>query len=382
MIDFDKKVNRSGTGAVKWDWYKDRDILPMWVADMDFTSPPAVIEALKQRAEHGVFGYTWHTRELVDVIIERLHRLYQWQVQPEWIVWLSGLVSGLNVTCRAIGEHGDSVVTTIPVYPPFLSAPQNQDRTLATFMMAKNNGDWQFDLDAFEKAISPTSCLFILCNPHNPLGRIFTRNELLNVAEVCEKHDLIICSDEIHCDLLLDRDKSHIPTATLAPEIAERTITLMAPSKTFNIAGLGLSFAIISNEGLRKKFERAKQGIVPYPNLFGYTAALAAYKEGHVWLQQVLDYLRENARIVYERINGLSGLFTTPVEATYLAWIDARHLPIENAHKFFENAGVGLSDGREFNGPGYLRLNFGCPRRMLADALDRMSDAIQRLESA
>ena len=199
MTNFDKLPARSGSGSVKWDWYKDkdRDILPMWVADMDFESPPAVLDALRQRVDHGVFGYTWQTQELVDVVIARMKSLYDWDVQPEWLVWLSGLVSGLNVTCRAVGDVGDDVLTSIPIYPPFLSAPKNQYRTLSKFAMVKNGERWEIDFDAFEKAVTPKTKMFILCNPHNPLGRIFAKDELLRVAEMCEKHDLIICSDEI-----------------------------------------------------------------------------------------------------------------------------------------------------------------------------------------
>lgn len=381
MTNFDTPVARFGTGAIKWDWFKDkdRDIIPMWVADMDFQSPPAVIDALKARAEHGIFGYTWHTPELVQVVVERLQKLYKWQVHPEWLIWLPGLVSGLNVTCRAVGEIGDDVITSIPIYPPFLSAPKNQHRSLSKFAMIKQNDRWEMDFEAFENAITPKTKLFILCNPHNPLGRIFSKDELFAVARVCEKHDMIICSDEIHCDLLLDVDKPHIPTAALAPDIAERTIILMAPSKTFNIAGLGLSFALIPNEKLRKRFQQAMQGIVPHPNLFGYTAALAAFQHGGEWLTALLDYLRDNERIVQERIQQIPGLETTHVQATYLAWIDARELPTEGPHKFFLEAGVGLSNGLEFNGRGFVRLNFGCPRTMLIEALDRMQHAVEKL---
>ncbi|MBN1464347.1 aminotransferase class I/II-fold pyridoxal phosphate-dependent enzyme, partial [candidate division KSB1 bacterium] len=268
------------------------------------------------------------------------------------------------------------VVTTIPIYPPFLSAPRNQGRTLSTFAMIRNGERWEFDWAAFAKAITARTRLFILCNPHNPLGRIFSREELLRLAEICLQHDLIICADEIHCDLLLERDRPHLPMATLSPEIADRTITLMAPSKTFNIAGLGLSFAVIPNAQLRGRFEEAMRGIVPHPNLFGYTAALAAYRDGQEWLRELLDYLRDNARIVQDRINCMPGLTTTPVAATYLAWIDARQLGVRNPQSFFEAAGVGLSDGREFDGPGFLRLNFGCPRAMLTKALGRMERAI------
>ena len=305
--NFDQIINRQGTGAVKWDLYRGQDILPMWVADMDFKSPPAVIEALQRRVEHGVFGYTSAPEELTAIIVERLDRLYGWKVEPEWIVWLPGLVCGLNVVCRAVGRRGDGVLTQTPIYPPFLSAPKNQDRVVQTCRMVQQGGRWEIDFDDMRRAVNDSTKLYILCNPHNPCGRIFSKSELEQVAEFVLKNDLVLCSDEIHCDLLLD-DKPHLPIATLSPEIAERTITLMAPSKTYNIAGLGLSFAVISSPQLRAQAAAAKQGIVPWPNALSYTAALAAYQQGNVWLHELLNYLRLNRNLVERNINALQGL--------------------------------------------------------------------------
>jgi cysteine-S-conjugate beta-lyase len=351
----------------------------MWVADMDFISPPAVLEALMARVQHGVFGYTLAPDELITVVVERLFDLYQWSIEPEWIVWLPGLVCGLNVVCRAVGKAGDAVLTQRPIYPPFLSAPKNQGRVVQTCNIIQQEGRWQIDFNDMQQAITPATKLYILCNPHNPCGRIFSREELAQVAEIYLRRDLVLCSDEIHCDLLLDGDKKHLPIATLSPEIADRTITLMAPSKTFNIAGLGLSFAVIPNKKLRGQVVEAKQGIVPWPNALSYTAALAAYREGEEWLQELLDYLRVNRDIVERRINAMRGLSCAHVEATYLAWIDVRPLGLENPHQFFEKAGVGLSNGEEFGGTGFLRLNFGCTRSMLEEALNRMEQAVNSL---
>jgi len=375
---FDIELNRRDTGSIKWNKYKDQTILPMWVADMDFRSPEPVIKALQQRVQHGVFGYTGPTEELVGMIIDRLEKKYHWKVEPDWLVWLPGLVSGLNICCRAVGSSGDKVVTTIPVYPPFLSAPDNMERTLTTSNMVLNQTRWEFDWDRLQTSLDSRSKLFLLCNPHNPLGRIFSEQELRQLAEICVKFDMVICSDEIHCDLILDKHKRHIPFATLSPDIAERTITLMSPSKTFNIAGLGLSFVVISNERLRHSFIKAKQGIVPYPNLMGYTAAYAAYNDGGPWLNNLLDYLSVNSRLVYDRIQSTS-LSTSPVEATYLAWIDARSLELDDPYHYFEKAGIGFSNGAEFGAPGFLRLNFGCPRSMLKAALERVEEAIKSL---
>jgi cystathionine beta-lyase len=217
----------------------------------------------------------------------------------------------------------------------------------------------------------------LLCSPHNPTGRVFTRSELLRLAEICERHRLVICSDEIHCDLVLDPDKVHLPTAALAGEIAERTITLMAPSKTYNIPGLGCAFAVISQPQLRKAFKAAMAGIVPEVNLMGFAGALAAYRHGGAWRSALLAYLAANRDRVLEAIANMPGLSASHIEATYLAWIDAREVGAGDPAAFFEAAGVGLSDGREFGGPGFVRLNFGCPRATLDEALGRMERALR-----
>ncbi len=346
---------------------------------MDFASPPAVIEVLHQRIDHGVFGYTTAPEELTETIISTLQQDYEWEIESEWIVWLPGLVTGLNVTCRAVGNDGDDVLTAVPVYPPFLSAPKYSQRKMLTVPLLETGTRWTFDFDQLESAITPRTRLFILCNPHNPAGRVFTREELSTLAEICLKHDIVICSDEIHCGLILDEDKSHIPTATLSPQIADRTITLMAPSKTFNLPGLGCSFAIISNPDLRKSFRQVMNGIVPFVNTLGYTAALAAYRDSAQWHRALLNYLRENRNIVENSIAEMSGLSMNHVEATYLAWIDTRSINIENSSLFFEENGVGLSAGDHFGTPGFVRLNFGCNRATLVEALERMRMAISKL---
>jgi cystathionine beta-lyase len=381
QFDFDTPVNRCGTASMKWDKYKDRDILPLWVADMDFRSPPAVMEALVKRVEHGVFGYTAPPPELIDEIQRMLAEKYGWRVEAEWMIWLPGLVTGLNVACRAVGEDGDGVITAVPVYPPFITAPKFSRRKLVTVPLQKIDGRWGYDFEGFEKAIRPDSRLFMLCNPHNPVGRVFGRDELAELVDLCVRHDLVICSDEIHCDLILESDMPHIPTACLSPEAARRTITLMAPSKTYNLPGLGCSLAIISNDQLRNRFKQAMAGIVPHVNTLGFTGALAAYRHGGQWLEELLFYLRANRDRVAEAVDAMPAITANHVEATYLTWIDCRRIGVEDPVRFFEDAGVGLSDGREFGGPGYTRLNFGCPRSVLDEALRRMSTALELLKS-
>ena len=378
MFDFDRVIDRRATASVKWDKYGGADVLPLWVAELDFASPPAVIDALKVRVDHGIFGYTHPPAELVEEVQRMLEVKYRWPVESEWIVWLPGLVTGLNVTCRAVGGDGDAVITTVPVYPPFLTAPGLSGRHKITVPMVCIDDHWQFDRHAFEQALTPDTRLFLFCHPYNPLGRAFGRSELEEIAEICLRHDIVICSDEIHCDLILDPTRVHIPTASLHSEIADRTITLMAPSKTFNIPGLGCSFAVISNANLRKRFKQAMEGIVPHVNLLGFTAALAAYRHGEPWRLALLEYLRENKAQVMASVGRMPGLKTTDVEATFLAWIDARDTGIQQPAKFFEKAGVGLSDGAEFGGAGFVRLNFGCPRLILDEALNRMETALRR----
>lgn len=377
LYDFDTPAQRIGTSSDKWAMYEQRGILPFWLADMDFKSPPEIAAALHERIEHGIFGYTSASSELVRVILEMLDRSYDWKVEPDWLVWLPGLVSGINIACRSVGEDNDDVITLIPVYPPFLSAPQRSRRKLIKVLLIQEHNRWQIDFDLLEQAVSPRSRLFLLCNPHNPVGRCYTRDELLTLAEFCMRHEMVICSDEIHCGLILDEDKHHIPTATLSPEIAQRSITLMAASKTFNIPGLGCGFAIIPNDKLRQAFRAVMAGIVPPVNLLGYTATLAAYRDAADWHATLLDYLRSNRELVERSIYKMPGLSVSHVEATYLAWIDTRDTGIKNAVRFFEKANVGLGNGAGFGYPGFLRMTFGCPRTMLEEGLTRMQEALE-----
>jgi cystathionine beta-lyase len=375
-FDFDRPIDRSNTASEKWDRYEGRDIIPLWVADMDFASPPAVIEALRKRIAHGVFGYTAPPGALGNAVQTMLGREYGWQVEPEWLTWLPGLVCGLNVACRAVGNAEDEVLTCTPVYPPFMTAPVLGGRSLVTVPLQLHGDCWEMDIDRLERAITPRTHLLLLCNPHNPVGRIWSRTELEQIAALAERHDLVVCSDEIHSGLVLDEDKQHTPIATLSPEIARRTITLNAPSKTYNIPGLGCSFAVIPDQTLRRKFRGVMAGIVPHVNLLGYTAAQAAYGQGETWRRELITYLRRNRDLVVQKIAKIPGLACTPIEATYLAWIDTRPAGIEQPTHFFEQAGVGLSDGAAFGLPGFVRLNFGCRRELLSEALRRMRNAL------
>ena len=379
-FDFDEIIDRRGTASEKWDKYRGRDIIPLWVADMDFRSPPAVIEALHERVSHGIFGYTHAPEGLKEAVIEALGFEFGWQVKKEWLTWLPGLVTGLNVSCRAVGEQDDEVITFTPVYPPFMSAPPLSGRSLVKVPLRVDEGRWGLDLEALERAVTSRTRLLLLCSPHNPVGRVWSREELATLAEFAERHDLTICSDDIHAGLVLDQHVRHIPIATLSPETDRRTITLLAPSKTFNVPGLGCSFAVISDFNLRRAFRKAMGRIVPHVNLLGYTAAEAAYRHGEEWRQELLAYLRGNRDLVAQEVARMPGLSVSHVEATYLSWIDVRALGLEDPVRFFEEAGVGLSGGEDFGLPGYVRLNFGCPRPLLTEALRRMRAALDQAD--
>lgn len=376
--DFDESISRAGTGSLKWDKYAGRDILPLWVADTDFRSPPAVIRALQERAAHGVFGYAETPPGLTETVLATLATEFAWTVDPAWLVWLPGLVSGLSVTCRAIGEAGDSVAVMTPVYPPFLKVPPLLDRKLNTIpLQGGNNAGWTFDQDKFAAGLDARTRLLLLCHPHNPIGRLWDERELAELAEVCLSRRVVICSDEIHNQLILTRKRRHVPLATLGPEIAARTITLLAPSKAFNIAGLGCSLAVIPDAALRRRFQRAMAGIVPHVNIMGLVAAEAAWKHGHDWLAAQIDYLRANRDYLSSRIDALPGVTMAEVEATYLAWLDIGALKLADPMAFFEARGLGFSPGRDFAGPDFMRLNFGCTKATLIEACDRLETAVK-----
>lgn len=374
--DFDGVVDRHGTDSVKWRGCDESDMISMWVADMDFPAPQPILDALHRRVDHGVFGYAFPSAELIDVVVAWLKEQYNWTVDGSSIVWLPGLVPALNVACRAFSNEGDEVLMFTPVYPPFLSAPSHTGRQLRAIPLKRLEGRYAMDPERLAGAVSPQSSLLLLCSPHNPVGRRWDRQELENIAEVCLANNIVICSDEIHCDLILDGHR-HVPTATLSPEIAANTVTLMAPSKTFNIPGLNCAFAVIENPKLRKAFRRAREGIVPHANALGYAACLAAYRDCRPWREALLDYLRANKDYTHKFINEeIPQLSMDDVQATYLAWIEATPLGVSDPARFFEErAAVKLFDGAEFGGEGHVRLNFACPRATLTEALERMQAA-------
>jgi cystathionine beta-lyase len=383
-FDFDRLIDRRPTASNKWRKF-DKDVLPLWVADMDFASPEPVVRALRERAEHGVYGYVFEEPEFFEVVADRIQKRYGWRVGPEAVVLLPGVIAGLNMAARVFAAPGDGLLEQVPVYPPILRCPSNIGLTRDEAPLARRaDGRYEVDWEAFERAIHGRTRAFILCNPHNPTGRVYTREELTRMAEICARRGLSIIADEIHCDLLYAGQR-HVPIASLAPEVAARTITLMSPSKTFNLAGLKCAIAVVPDAALREKFLATKVDLVANPNVFGFAAALAAYRDGGPWLDALLTYLEANRdyTMKYVREN-FPGVVVYPPEGMYLAWLDFRSAGIPGNDPytlFLEKARVALNDGPTFGpgGQGFARLNFGCPRAMLTEGLDRMRDAFRAL---
>ena len=375
-IDFDARIDRTGTWSSRWERYAGRDVIPLWVADTDFRAPDCVLDAMAARLQHGVLGYTASPQELLEAIAARMQRLYRWRIEPDWIVFLPGVVPGLHLAARHLAGPGEHVLVPTPIYHHFKRAVELAPRAHTDAPLALQAGRWVFDEGRLAAEVRPNTRLLYLCNPHNPGGTIFTRDELARIADLAERYRLVICSDEIHADLLLDAGKAHVPIASLAPEVSRRTVTLASPNKTFNFPGAGCAWAIIEDAALRHAFSVDHHATVHDPSLFGYVAALAAYRDGDAWLAAQLDYLRANRDLVQRAVAAMPGLAMAHVEATYLAWIDASGLEVPDAHAHFLAHGVALSPGTQFGAPGYVRLNFGIQRVRLEEALARMASAL------
>jgi cysteine-S-conjugate beta-lyase len=377
-FDFDEEIDRANSDSVKWEKYSGRDVLPMWVADSDFAVAPPIQQALQQRVSHPVYGYTQVRPQLLGLLVERMQRLYRWDIDPAWIVMLPNVITAFYLACRACGKAGDPVYQPQVIYPPFAVAPRYYDMRKQSIPMVRSDRRMVIDLDWLERHPAEPGQLLFFCNPQNPGGTVYRRVELERLADIVERQDLTLVSDEVHCDLVLDADKSHLPIAALNPQIERRSITLMAPSKTFNLAGLGCAFAIIADAGLRRRM-KTNPFIVPHVNLMGLAAAEAAYRFGDEWNRQQCAYLAANRDYLISEINAIPGLRLDPVEATYLAWIDVSALELDDPPGFFEAAGVGMSPGRDFGDSGFMRLNFGCPRSRVVEAVRRIRVAVEGL---
>jgi cystathionine beta-lyase len=373
-MNFDQFVDRTSTFSFKWERYKGQDVIPLWVADSEFRCAPAIIEALNNRVEHGVYGY--HLPKEYEpanqAVVRWLKDKHDWKIESDWIVWTPGVVPAFNVACKAYCEEGDKVIVQVPNYPPMLAAPGLNKLQRADVGTVLIEGRWTLDFDELERQASgPKTKLFIMCNPMNPVGSVMTAEELARVEDICLKHDVVLCSDEIHCDLILDEGLKHIPAGTLS-KIGDASITLMAASKTFNVAGLGTSFAIIPDSKVRAKFQSSMAGIVPWVNFMGLVATEVAFTQCDDWLKAQLDYLRGNLDYIEQQVENIPGLKFVRPQATFLAWIDATELGVEDVQKYMESKGIGPSPGRDFGWPNFTRINFGCPRGMLEQAFARL----------
>jgi cysteine-S-conjugate beta-lyase len=371
-FDFDKIIDRSNTNSWKWEKYP-KEVLPFWIADMDFESPIQIKDALKKSIDSGVYGYNQTFPELVDVFIERLKHRHKLKVELEAIVLLPGMVPALYATANMFKG---GIVTNTPVYRPFIESSLQASSNSKFIPFIEKNNRWEMDFDKMESIIDPDDKVFMLCNPHNPNGRVFTKKELLKLGEICKKHDLIICSDEIHCDLILDNTKEHISIASLNTDLENRTITLLAPSKTFNIAGLGCTFAVIPNKELRDQFKKTIYGIIPHPSGLSMEAALAAYKFGETWRLSLIDYLKNNHDYLQAEINSINGLSMKNCEATYLAWINFEDLNRSDFVMELEKHGVGVQDAKIFGGENYFRFNFGTQKSRINEGIKRIKSAL------
>lgn len=386
---FDEIINRKNTYSLKWDCCKERfgaeDILPMWVADMDFKSPAEVTEAIKRRAEHGIFGYTEVSDNLSDALQIWIKRRNNWDIDKRWIVHSPGVVTSVNASILAFTDIGDKVLMQTPIYYPFYSSINDNKRQLIVNSLKNNNGYYEIDFEDLEKKFGSGVKIMIFCSPHNPIGRVWKRDELDQVAKLCQKYNVLLISDEIHSDLVYKGYK-HIPIASLSEETLNNSVTLISPTKTFNLAGLSESIAIIVNMELRQRFKNtlSKTG-AGMLNIFGLEAAEAAYAYGERWLEELIEYLQGNLEVLIEYFQkNIPQIKVIRPEATYLAWLDCNGLPVaaDKLKEFFTfKARVGMNDGITFGkeGSGFQRINFACPRGLLLEGLERIKNAVGEL---
>ena len=380
MTDFDRVIDRRLTGSVKWNRYPE-DVLPMWVADMDFLSPPSVTSALKKRVEQGVFGYSAPNPSLQASVCSWLKKRHNWEVSPESVVIIPNVVCGFYIAARASASPGDFVLLQTPAYRPFFNvAPTLGLNQQVSPLVPDSRGCFSFSSSDLTQTINPNTRVFMFCNPHNPTGRVFLTSELERIAELCLDNDIIICSDEIHSDLIYS-GFHHVPMATLSPQVAESTITLISPSKTFNLAGLKTAAAIITNPELRSRFLKASQGLIGKTNSLGNLAMETAYTKSEAWLEELLAYLGRNRTFLSEFIEQeLPQISLHPPQGTFLAWLDCRRAGLDSPGEYFlKHARVAVNPGTWFgeNGKGYARLNFACPSSILEQGLLRIKSSLE-----
>lgn len=388
--NFDQIYKRENTGSVKWDLrkplYGSDEVIPLWVADMDFACPPPVMEALQQRLEHPIFGYSIQTAEYNRAVTGWLERRFGWKTPEDSVIFCPGVVPALNFVIKAFTQPGERVIIQSPVYHIFHKAIINNERVIADNPLVYEEGRYKIDFDHLESLAGADTKLMLLCSPHNPVGRVWTKDELLKIADFCRRHNILLVSDEIHADLIYPGYR-HTPMASLSPEIAGSIITCTAPSKTFNLAGLQTANVIIENEDLKKsfKFELEKSGIFG-PSPLGAAALIAAYTKCEDWLEQLMLYLEANLNYLADYVKReLPQLDVVKAEATYLIWIDCRRLNMSKAElkRFMrEEAKLAIEEGYIFGRPGkgFIRVNIACPRPILAEAMGRLKGALEGWE--
>ena len=379
-FNFDTPVNRSHSDSIRWDRYAGDDVIPLWVADMDFQSPPCVMEALAKRVQDGVFGYTHAPDNLRSSIASYLVEHYHWEVDPDWIVILPSVVSGLYTAVRQLTNPMEHILVPQPVYHHLRLACVEGPLAYTEIPLALEHDRWVLPWQALDQFHQTNTKLALLCNPQNPGGTVYTKSELLQFAEFCEARDILICSDEIHAGLVLDQQNRHVPIASLDQRISMRTVTLMSLNKVFNFPGIGLAWAIAENPRLRAAMQTDLHRTIAEPGLMAYTATMTALRDGEEWRQSLLQYLRGNRDYVAKRIETMSPLTLAKTEASYLAWIDCRALKCADPHALFLSFGLALSPGAQFNAPQFVRLNFGTQRALLAQAMDRMALALASIK--
>tara|TARA_B100001109_G_scaffold46570_1_gene37492 strand:- start:415 stop:1563 length:1149 start_codon:yes stop_codon:yes gene_type:complete len=377
--NFDQIISRKETHSTKWLKFSDAEVIPMWIADMDFLCPPEITKPMAQRIDEGIFGYTDTPQSLTDTFIEKTKQNTGWQIENDWVVWVPGGVVGLNIACKTVLAPGDMAMVPSPIYAPFSEAPENMERGFVKTYLNDCDGRLTFDFDAIRTLLTEDTKLLFLCNPHNPGGSVFTKEELSEISSICEERGIIVCSDEIHSDLVLEKGLQHIPFASLNNHNKENSITILGPCKTYNLAGFPIAAAVIPNPELREDFIRNTKGIVAHIDNLAFVAAEKAYSDADEWHAELIQYLQINKNLLLERINKIEGLSLTGPEAGFLAWIDCRNAGFETPADFFiQEAKVGVHDGAWFGDKNYVRLNFGCPRSVLEEALNRIEKAFSQ----
>ena len=369
-FDFNAPTCRLETDSIRWDSFNSKNVLPLWVADMDFKSPPCVIEALEKRVQQGIYGYTHSPHQMNSLIAGYLQEQYQWEVDPNWIVILPSVVSGLYTAVQQLTESDESVLAPNPIYHHLRLACTSANRLFQEMPLELNNDRWVLPSIDLKNLFSHKTKLALFCNPQNPGSTVFTKEELKDFGEICVQNNVWICSDEIHAGLVLAEDKKHIPLASISKEISEKTITLMSLNKTFNFPGIGLAWAVAENPVLRKAMQVGLHQTIALPSLLAYTATTAAIREGEPWRKELIRYLRVNRDLIRKRMNKIAGVNVGDLEGSYLAWIDCTKLNHQDPYQLFLDAGLATSPGSQFGKQKYVRLNFGTQKARLIQALD------------